>query len=214
MDALKQIFNSQEHVENYDQKTRRANWLGPEILFGLAFRYLNSGEKILDLGIGTGLTSVLFNKAGLQVYGMDFSGEMLKACGKKNIASDLKEHDMRKTPYPYESGSMDHAVCGGVMHIIENITPIFQEVSRIVREDGIFTFVCADHQAAGGKKFSVRSDKSNTTAYNHGESEIQKQLDDCGFKLLNFLEFFVFMQGDKTQKRAFRAYSAKKTTAD
>jgi ubiquinone/menaquinone biosynthesis C-methylase UbiE len=207
MDAVKQIFNSPEHVDAYEEKTRRANWLGPEILFGLAFRHINSGEKVLDLGIGTGLISELFHKAGTQVYGMDFSGEMLKVCEKKNIAAELKEHDLRETPYPYDDNSMDHAVCGGVMHVFKDINMIFKEVSRIVKPGGIFVFTCANHHASSVKKTSVSFKVS--IPYNHDQAEIKMLLDAHGFALLNSLEFFVFMQGDKTQKRAFRAYSAK-----
>jgi ubiquinone/menaquinone biosynthesis C-methylase UbiE len=202
MDAIKQLFNSPEHVKDYDEKTKRSNWLGPEILFGLAFRHLNPGEKILDLGIGTGLISELFCKAGLQVYGMDFSSEMLKACAEKNVAVELKEHDLLEIPYPYEANSMDNAVCGGVMHIFKDINPIFQEVSRIVKTGGTFAFAC--HNSSEGKS----CDKARV--YNHDQTEVETLLKVHGFELLNSLDFFVFMQGDKKQKRSFRAYVGRK----
>jgi ubiquinone/menaquinone biosynthesis C-methylase UbiE len=207
MDAVKQIFNSPEHVDAYEEKTKRALWMGPEILFGLAFRHINSGEKVLDLGIGTGLISELFHKAGTQVYGMDFSSEMLKACEKKNIAAELNEHDLRETPYPYDDNSMDHAVCGGVMHIFKNIRMIFKEVSRIVKPGGTFAFASGDRHASTAKKSSVGMKVS--IPYNHDQAEIEMLLDAHGFALLNSLEFFVYMQGDKSRKHAYRAYSAK-----
>lgn len=204
MNALKQVFNSEEYAKNYDEKTRKANWLGPEILLGLAFRHINSGEKIIDLGIGTGLIAALFYKAGLQVYGMDFSAEMLGVCAQKNITVELKEHDLMQTPYPYENAVLDHAVCGGVMHIFEDVTPIFKEVSRIIRKDGIFAFACVNHDASCAKENAA------ATTYSHSQSTIEKLMEAYQFKLLNSIEFFVYMQGNRDRKRSFRAYVTQK----
>ncbi len=206
MDTVKEIFNSPEHAANYDQKTKRANWLGPEILLGLTFRHIRQGDKILDLGIGTGLIAELFHKAGLQVYGMDFSSEMLKVCNHKDISCELKEHDLRDQPYPYAADSMDHIVCGGVMHIFEDISMIFQEVARIVKPGGSFAFICADHHDSSLKKTAGRCQHS--TIYNHNQDEIKELFDVHSMKLVDSLEFFVFMQGDETRKRSFRAYTA------
>ncbi len=74
-----------DHVQQYDMKSQKANWLDPEIVFGLAYQDTAPGETILDVGIGTGLASVLFHKAGLRVKGMDFSSEMLEVCRKKAL---------------------------------------------------------------------------------------------------------------------------------
>jgi ubiquinone/menaquinone biosynthesis C-methylase UbiE len=53
-------------------------WHGHEALFGMMFEYVLPGQPILDIGIGTGLIAALFKKAGLEVYGIDISGEMLE----------------------------------------------------------------------------------------------------------------------------------------
>ena len=206
MDKVKDIFDSPEHAANYEQKAKKANWLGPEILLGLVFRYIQPRDKILDLGIGTGLVAELFHKAGLQVYGMDFSLEMLKVCNHKDISSELKEHDLRDLPYPYAADSMDHIVCGGVMHIFEDISMIFQEVARIVKPGGIFAFICADHQVSSRRNTSGRCQHS--TIYNHNRDEIKKLFDVHSMKLVDSLEFFVYMQGDETRKHSFLAYTA------
>jgi len=41
-------------------------------------------EKLLDIGIGTGLASIHFSDVGLWVYGLDVSQEMLAACGRNH----------------------------------------------------------------------------------------------------------------------------------
>ncbi|MGD9161174.1 MAG: class I SAM-dependent methyltransferase [Desulfobacteraceae bacterium] len=140
MNTIKKVFNS-DHANKYDQKTKDLKYLDPQIIFGLTCRYINPGETILDIGIGTGLSSELFFRAGLKVYGLDFSPEMLACCAAKNMTADLKEHDLHNTPYPFDTDSINHAVCAGVTHMFEDINPILGEVSRIIRPNGFFSFV-------------------------------------------------------------------------
>jgi 2-polyprenyl-3-methyl-5-hydroxy-6-metoxy-1,4-benzoquinol methylase len=67
----------------YDDEAEATGCHGPEVAFGLTYPYVQQGRSILDIGIGTGLGSVLYRKAGLKVYGMDASQEMLDACRSK-----------------------------------------------------------------------------------------------------------------------------------
>lgn len=209
MDAVKEIFNSAEHAKNYDEKAKAANWLGSEILLQLTRQYLHAGESILDLGIGTGLTSVLFRAAGLHVYGMDFSAEMLKVCKNKNIARDLKEHDLRKKPYPYENQSMNHVICGGVFHIFKDLNLIFEEVSRIICPNGTFTFTCAAHDNTDDeikKNDSHKHMGKSIAIYQHSQKTIEKTLNRYNFTLRGTSGFFVAMEDNS--KRRFKAYIA------
>ena len=49
-------------VEAYDEEAEATGWLGPEVAFGLAYKYIQPGQSILDIGIGTGFGSILFAK--------------------------------------------------------------------------------------------------------------------------------------------------------
>lgn len=209
MDTVKKIFNSVEHAKDYDEKAKAASWLGSEILLQLTRQYIHPGENILDLGIGTGLTSVLFHATGLHVYGMDFSAEMLKVCENKNIAKDLKEHDLRKKPYPYETKSMNHVICGGVFHIFKDLNLIFEEVSRIIYPNGTFTFTCADHDNNNDEIKEEANHKhmgKNIVIYQHNQTTIEKTLNQYNFILRGTSDFFVTL-GDGN-KRRFKAYIA------
>ena len=95
-------------VETYDEEAEASGWFGPEVAFGLTYKYIQPEQSLLDIGIGTGLGSVLFRKAGLKVFGMDISQDMLDACLSKGF-TDLVLHDLKMTPYPYESETMDIA---------------------------------------------------------------------------------------------------------
>ena len=209
MDAVKEIFNSPEHAKNYDEKAKDSNWLGSEILIQLIRQYIKPGESVLDLGIGTGLTSILFRATGLHIYGMDFSAEMLKVCKEKNIAKDLKEHDLRKTPYPYESKSMNHVICGGVFHIFKDLNLIFEEVSRIICPNGTFAFTCADHENNDDETQKDENHKhmgKSIAIYQHAPKTIETTLKRYNFTLRGTSDFFVTM-GDRSRRR-FKAYMA------
>ena len=83
MTLEKNLFFKKEFVEKYDDAIKQQKWYGAEILFGMVYEYLKKNDKILDIGIGTGLSATAFYKAGLEIYGLDNSLEMLEACKQK-----------------------------------------------------------------------------------------------------------------------------------
>lgn len=70
--------NNLKTVNAYDREAEASGWFGPEVVFGLSYKYIRSGERIIDMGTGTGLSSVLYHKAGLQIFGMDISSDMIE----------------------------------------------------------------------------------------------------------------------------------------
>jgi len=77
------------YTEYYDQEAEATAWYGPEVIFGLVYTFIQPGQKVLDIGIGTGLSSKLFNEFGMKVYGMDISEDMLEAVRAKGMSSNL-----------------------------------------------------------------------------------------------------------------------------
>ena len=102
-----------EMITAYDEEAEATGWYGPEVAFGLTYAHVQTGQSMLDIGIGTGLGSILFLKAGLEIHGIDISPQMLDVCRSKGFSS-LHLHDLSKTPYPFDSDTIDHAVCTGV----------------------------------------------------------------------------------------------------
>ena len=206
MNKIKELDLS-EAVEAYDDEAEASNWLGPEVAFGLSFKYMNAGERILDIGIGTGLGSILFHKAGLQVTGMDISDDMLETCRKKQITSNLTKHNLLCEPYPYESESIDHAVCVGVMNFFKDLSLIFREVSRILCEEGVFVFIVADQSIGDEPEITVGPEHTHTgssiTMYRHSQKQIFTLLDQNGFELKRSLKFPIQM--DRKISRVFKA---------
>jgi predicted TPR repeat methyltransferase len=128
------------YAEEYDQQMRDYDCYLPEVLFGLCYDAIQPGQAVLDAGIGSGLASAPFAKAGLMVSGFDFSPKMLEICQAKGFASSLKLHDILQTPWPYPDGAFDHLVCCGVLHFISDLEQVFAEAQRVLRKHGQFAF--------------------------------------------------------------------------
>ena len=130
-------------ITAYAEEAEATGWFGPEVVFGLSYTFVKPDQSMLDIGIGTGLSSDLFRKAGLRVHGIDISPQMLDACRSKGL-TELALHDLTKTPYPFQAESMDHAVCTGVLNFFSDLSPVFKETNRILRPGGLFAFVVGD----------------------------------------------------------------------
>jgi ubiquinone/menaquinone biosynthesis C-methylase UbiE len=124
----------------YDEMTRSMEWHGHEALFGMVFEYADPGQNLLDIGIGTGLSAFLFHKAGLEVYGVDYSEDMLRICDGKKIAKELKVYDISGDNWPYRDEEFDNVISCGVFHFAGDLDTAFTEVHRILKTDGIFSF--------------------------------------------------------------------------
>ncbi len=207
---IRQAFTG-EHVSLYDQKATQSKWLDPDIVFGMAYRFIVSGEDILDVGIGTGLSSVLFHKAGLRVFGMDFSSEMLEVCRKKAFAVELKEHDLSVAPYPFAAESVHHAVCTGVMHLFSDLDMIFTEVARVMKKGGVFAFVIAHGDTGGSRERMLKGHDGHSKSVKfhlHSPSAMDELYERCGFELAGSLHFTSVSIG--RQEMEYRACVARK----
>jgi predicted TPR repeat methyltransferase len=201
-------------AEAYDAEAQATGWLGPEVAFGLVYEHVLPGQSVLDLGIGTGLASVLFRKAGLRVHGMDISQEMLDAYRAKGF-DDLARHDLAKPPYPYASESFDHVVCVGVLNFLNDPSPVFAETGRLLKAGGTFVFVTLDRTEGEDPGLVVGPEHTKTdesiTMYRHSGMQISGWVDGSGCAHVRSLPFTAYMDADKTQSMRLKCYVAKKT---
>ncbi|TKJ39949.1 SAM-dependent methyltransferase [candidate division LCP-89 bacterium B3_LCP] len=211
---MNSIQAHRESAPEYDQQAQDWGW-NPEVIFGLMYEYVNSGEMLLDIGIGTGLCSVPFHRAGLKIYGVDGSSEMLEACKPKNIAAELKQHDLLKTPLPYPDEFCHHAICGGVFHFFGDLRSFFGETARILKKGGIFGFTVGplkveEDQVKENEYIQKLDEASGTSIYFHSDSYIQKLLKENDFTQLKMLEFIASINPETKEEHYCRLYVGQK----
>jgi predicted TPR repeat methyltransferase len=196
-------------AEAYDAEATAVGWLGPEVAFGLAYAYVQPGQSILDIGIGTGLAAVLFRRAGLLVYGMDLDPQMLQACRGRGI-TELALHDLTARPYPYAAESVDHAVCVGVLNFFGDLGVVFDEVARILRSGGVFVFAVGDRTEDEPSEIVVGPEYTKEDAsakmYFHSERQVGEWVAASRLAPLRDLAFAVPMDRERTRCLKERAY--------
>lgn len=184
----------QHPILDYDLQARVHYWY-PEAFFGLVYEYLHPGDRLLDAGIGTGLASQTFAKAGVQVYGFDGDPEMLAVCRAKAFAADLKEHDLQDVPWPYDAGTFQHILTCGVLHFLADLGPVFAEVNRLLSPNGTFTFTAKAAAALSTDGTAQEKPAVETIQgvklYLHSRESLDRMMATSGFGLLKEIRLVV-----------------------
>lgn len=206
-----------EDAASYDRQAREYGWHGHEVLFDMMYEFIESGETLLDVGIGTGLGSYLFHQAGLQVSGFDRSKEMLEMCKSKSFAARLDQHDLRHVPFPYQSNLFNHVISLGVLNFYRDLAPVIQEVARIIKPRGIFAFTVEEQKTGQPAKYVYRAAgdalqpgaETGVNMYRHSDAHIRGLLAGSGFTVLKDLEFLADQQSTGGMNIYFKAYVAR-----
>jgi ubiquinone/menaquinone biosynthesis C-methylase UbiE len=180
---------------------------GHEVLFGLAYEYLSPGDAVLDIGIGTGLSSFLFYKAGLKVYGVDGSEKMLGICREKGLAAELRLCDLEAEKWPYEDGQFKNAIACGVFHFYRELDVFFKETNRVMKKGGTFSFTV---MVSEDDLQRYTDADSGVFIYYHDDFQVTELLNKYGFNKLKYVTFFIYKTPDKKERSIFRGYLTKK----
>lgn len=132
-------------------KREKAGWADPEIVEGYIsgfgpvvdaacdahLRVMPVGGKVLDLCCGQGTLTAQLADRELDVYGLDFSADMLARARMTAPKADLTEGDAQNLPY--QNGFFDAVVCNfGMMHIPDQPKAL-TEIARVLKPEGVFS---------------------------------------------------------------------------
>lgn len=216
---LRTTINSvNDFAHNYDEYVKNCQWYGASILFGLMYEYINLNQTLLDIGIGTGLSSKFFKQFGLVIYGIDGAEEMIKICQNKGFAKELRQVDLTKNDVWFENRKFDIVISHGVFHFIGDLNNIFKQTSSILNKNGCFGFTYKEfhNQSDDYIESSIvgiyehQDKQSEVNSYRHTENYILEHIDENGFELLKKTEFLAFVDPETKLKTYFNAIIAKK----
>ena len=92
------------------------------------------GQRVLDVGCGTGRLAVALAERGARVWGVDPSEEMLRQA-RNNAAGKSSFKQARAEALPFKDGWFDRAVLRLVVHLLDR-PQAFQEIARVLGPGG------------------------------------------------------------------------------
>ncbi|EPX75589.1 class I SAM-dependent DNA methyltransferase [Salipiger mucosus] len=128
-------------AESYDETLKSWNYTAPMDAADLIAGHLRPGDRVLDVGCGTGLFSIAMRMAGdFRIHGIDISEASLKLAEENGAYERLVAVDLQDVPLPIGDNSMDAAASVGVLTYIEDSAALLRDLCRIVKSGGVITF--------------------------------------------------------------------------
>ena len=91
------------------------------------------GDRVLDLGCGTGEDALHLQAKGVQVHGIDASPEMARKSGARGISAELlRIEDLHQLHGPYDGAISNF----GALNCVEDLAEVGVQLARLVRPGG------------------------------------------------------------------------------
>jgi ubiquinone/menaquinone biosynthesis C-methylase UbiE len=146
---------------------------------------ISKNKKILDLGCGSGLfTKELINLGG-KCIGIDLSKELISLA--KRFVPEAKFYVGKAQKMPFKKNSFEIVASNEVIHYFKDLDPVFSEVSRVLKKNGIFIFLIK-HPLVGILKKIKIDGKNQRIIYSYFGNEFFK------WEMLDGMEIKMYRQ--------------------
>jgi len=149
----------------------------PNALLSLEMRVLSpllaitKGQRILDVGSGTGRWMTWAEQRGACVFGIDACHEMiLQAARKTGLAGRSARADVRQVPL--RDGAVDIALCSFTLGYLESPRPLFRELARVARRVIVSDLHPAAIRHGWTRSFRVSGERYELKHYEHSAADL------------------------------------------
>jgi predicted TPR repeat methyltransferase len=201
-------YDYKDVASEYDAISKQYKWHAPEIVFGLLYEQIKEKTKLLDIGIGTGLCSQLFHRAGVEIFGLDNSEDLLSICKSKNISKNLVYCDLLSDEIPFPNRSFDYVICGGVLHFFADLSLIFHKTIEKLKSGGFFLFTIFENHF--NDDFIYKENIDGTVVYKHSTKYIDKLMEEMNLIEMTNVEFLTFKNIETKEKQIVNLLMTKK----
>jgi SAM-dependent methyltransferase len=125
MDDITKYYKDEYHKTGYSMEVIK-DTSRVAFLIEWVEKFVPKGSKILDVGCGDMYLSTVL--PDYEWVGVDICTQLAKG--------NLVDHDIMKTPYPFEAGSFDAAICAEVLEHVWDPRVIHKEVYRLLKKQG------------------------------------------------------------------------------
>lgn len=120
----------------------------------------NQGQRILDLGCGSGRHVIALAKEGFEVFGIDTSERAIQMTQQwlddENLQADLRTGDIFTT-LPYPDDHFDGVISIKAMHhgLLAQIQQLIEELKRVLKSGGVLMIEVPEAKQLDPKKHQV-----------------------------------------------------------
>jgi len=135
-------------AETYDAELTGQGYRTPARCADALAQFVPSGQAILDIGCGTGLSGAAFAATGFtNICGQDINPEMLKVAEAAGIYRELRLSDLAEQ-FPFERGTYAAIAAVGVIGIGAAPASLLSESLHMLSAGGHLVFSYNDHALA------------------------------------------------------------------
>lgn len=151
IDEKKQLHFWNSFASRYDHYTEKFAGALYYALSKQVMTYLKYDDKVIDAACGTGELAIKIAPFVQQVYGVDFSSEMLQMAANKITLAKLANialHPARVQELPFQDNFADVLLAVNIVHLLPDVENALSEWKRILRPGGLLilpTLCHAEH---------------------------------------------------------------------
>ncbi|WP_199617048.1 class I SAM-dependent methyltransferase [Paenibacillus alkalitolerans] len=143
------------------------------------FTQTGSGNRVLDVGCGPGISIKRLNEMGYKAVGIDISPKMIASAREKGLEAYLTDCN----PIPFNNGEFDYVFCCTVVEWVQNPFKLITEMVRVTRPGGGIVIACLGPRSLPHEEAFKRL-RGEQTNYNMlMPVELHKLLVDVGLKI-------------------------------